>query len=329
MQSHCYIQRSTGLVVTERLFADNLINMIYSTAKEKPGFIYKAACSKGFTNFLGFINYDIVLPKSKINKIIKELNINKNECLEDIDTFRKLRQVFERKIKFYEFRPMPDEEDEIVSPADSRILIGSFNESSIVTIKNKFFDYNELLQKTKWCQKFSGGDFVICRLTPDKYHYNHVPVTGVVEDIYLIDGAYHSCNPNAVVKVVTPYSKNKRVVTIINTDIPGGTNIGMVAMIEIVAMMIGGIKQCYSDVSYEAPKILIRGMTLKKGQPKSLFRPGSSTTVLIFEKNKVKFHPDLIENIRRKDVPSRFSLGFGQTIVETEVAVRSGIAKRV
>lgn len=329
MQTHCYIERSTGLVVSERLFADNLINMIYSRVNEKPGFIYKASCSKIFTNFMGFINYDVVLPRSKIKKIIDELKINREECIEDINNFRKLRQVFERKIKFYKFRPMPKDEAEIVSPADCRILIGSFAESSVVFIKNKFFGYEELLQKNRWCKQFSDGDFFICRLTPDKYHYNHAPVSGRIEDIYTIDGIYNSCNPTAVVKIVTPYSKNKRVVTIIDTDIPGGTNIGKVAMIEIVAMMIGGIKQCYSEVGYDSPKTLIKGMTIKKGQPKSLFRPGSSTTVLIFEKNRVKFHQDLTANLRRKDVPSRFTLGFGESIVETEVSVRSGIATRM
>jgi phosphatidylserine decarboxylase len=44
--------------------------------------------------------------------------------------------------------------------------------------------------------------------------------------------------------MVRPYSKNKRVVTIIDTDVEGGTGIGLVAMIEVVALMIGDIVQC-------------------------------------------------------------------------------------
>ena len=95
----------------------------------------------------------------------------------------------------------------------------------------------------EWLRAFRKADFAILRLTPDKYHYNHTPVAGRVVKIYPISGEYHSCNPAAVVTVVTPYSKNKRVVTIIDTDVPGGTGVGLVAMIEIVALMIGDIVQ--------------------------------------------------------------------------------------
>ena len=107
--------------------------------------------------------------------------------------------------------------------------------------------------KKKWLNEFSGGDFAIFRLTPDKYHYNHSPVNGKVIDIYEVDGHFHSCNPGAIVKIVTPYSKNRRVVTVIDTDIPGGSNVGLVAMIEVVALMIGEIEQCYSCLLYTSP----------------------------------------------------------------------------
>jgi len=60
-------------------------------------------------------------------------------------------------------------------------------------------------------------------LTPDKYHYSHVPVSGIVLDFYEIDGVYNSCNPGAVLAVNKAYSKNRRVVTIIDTDVRLGT----------------------------------------------------------------------------------------------------------
>jgi len=66
---------------------------------------------------------------------------------------------------------------------------------------------------------FAGGDFAVCRLTPDKYHYNHLPVSGRIVDIYEVDGCHHSCNPLASVAVASIYSKNRRVVTVIDTDV--------------------------------------------------------------------------------------------------------------
>ena len=181
--------------------------------------------------------------------------------------------------------------------------------------------------KPQWFEAFDLGDYAISRLTPEKYHYNHTPVAGKVLDIYEIDGCFHSCNPGAVVQAVTPYSKNRRVVTVIDTDVPGGTGAGLVAMVEVVAMMIGRIVQCYSSHQYDTPQDVAQGMFMEKGCPKSLFRPGSSTTILMFQKNRVRFCEDLQENQKRTDAVSRFSQGFGRPLVETEVAVRSMIGQ--
>ena len=164
-------------------------------------------------------------------------------------------------------------------------------------------------------------------MTPDKYHYNHAPVSGRVKEIYEINGRFHSCNPGAVVQAVTPFSKNRRVVTIIDTDVAGGTGMGLVAMVEIVALMIGRIRQCYSAHQYDAPQPVTPGLFIRAGCPKSLFRPGSSTTVLIFQKDRCRFSPDLMRNRHRRDVRSRFSHYFNHPLVETELHLRETIGE--
>src|SRR4029453_17322580 len=138
--------------------------------------------------------------------------------------------------------------------------------------------------------------FCRLRLTPEKYHYNHTPVAGVICDFYENDGDYHSCNPGPVVSLATPYSKNKRVVTVIDTNVAGGTGVGWVAMIEVVALMVGDIAQCYSETEYKDPQPAGIGMFLQRGCPKSLFRPGSSTPVLLFQNDGVEFAQYLIRN---------------------------------
>jgi len=60
--------------------------------------------------------------------------------------------------------------------------------------------------------------------------------------------------------------------------------------------------------------------------PKSLFRPGSSTVVLIFQKDRVRFADDIAANMFYPDAESIFSRGFGKSLIETEVKVRSFIA---
>ena len=70
-----------------------------------------------------------------------------------------------------------------------------------------------------------------------------------------------------MVSLVTPYSKNRRMVTVIDTDTKGGTRCGLVAMVEVVALMVGGIVSCYSEESYDAPRPCEPGMMLRKGRP--------------------------------------------------------------
>jgi phosphatidylserine decarboxylase len=147
-----------------------------------------------------------------------------------------------------------------------------------------------------------------------------------VADFYSVGGRYHSCNPNAAIRLLTPYSKNRRVVTVIDTDCDGGDQVGYVAMIEVVALMIGQIAPRYSSNRYDEPKRLEKGMVLRKGAPKALFRPGSSTVVLLFEPGKIRFAKDLERNQRKEGVHSRYSSGFGQPVVETDVKVRSLLA---
>ncbi|MEW6112377.1 MAG: phosphatidylserine decarboxylase [Thermodesulfobacteriota bacterium] len=263
-------------------------------------------------------------------RLLRQYGTNLAECVDPPRMLNTARKLFERKIRYWEFRPTPSDLGAVVSPADAKVIIGSLAGNSSLFIKNKFFDLEELLSiwSNRWTNAFVDGDFAIFRLTPEKYHYNHTPVAGKVVDFYAITGAYNSCNPAAVISLAAPYSKNKRMVTIIDSDVPGGTRVGLVAMIEVVALMIGDVEQRYSEVRYEDPRSLKVGMFLHKGCPKSLFRPGSSTVVLLFEKGRVHFADDLIRNVNRADVRSRFSAGFGRPLVETELNVRSLIAKR-
>jgi phosphatidylserine decarboxylase len=329
---HQYIDRASARVATEQLIADPVINRLYSRAREEPSLLFKAATSTRMSAVLGFLNFDLPLPgrhRAAAGKI-KAMGIDVSECLEPLEQLNTPRKLFERKIRYWECRPLPAAPDCIVSPADARVIVGSFDRQDSLFLKEKFFSFNELIgaDKRQWMEAFTAGDFAIFRLTPDKYHYNHLPVSGRVADIYEISGRCHSCNPGAVVSMVTPFSKNRRVVTVIDTDVPGGTGIGLVAMVEVVAMMIGDIVQCYSTHGYEDPLNICAGMFVEKGCPKSLYRPGSSVDVLIFQKHQVAFSADILDNMRRQDVSSRYTLHFRAPLVETDVQVRSEIGRK-
>lgn len=328
---HQYVDRSSGRVCDETLFGDRVVRALYDPVREKVPALFNLLTGPASSKALAYFNYDSLLGTKILGnrRFVAECRIDWSECVEPPEQLDTARKFFERQIRYWECRPLPKEPQAIVSPADARVIVGSFDKASGLFLKEKFFAFDELFGRDKliWQHAFTGGDFAVFRLTPEQYHYNHVPVTGIVVDHYQIDGRHHSCNPEAVVRIATPYSKNQRVVTVINTNVPGGSRIGQVAMIEVVALMIGDIRQAYSAERYADPQPVEIGMRVERGAVKSLYRPGSSTDVLIFQPGKVRFAADLLENQRRVDIASRFSLGFGQSLVETEVRVRSLIAR--
>ena len=327
---HQYIDRATGEVADEHLMANRIIRTLYSAKFENAPLLSKLASSRRMSEVLGYLNYDNALSSriSGMRRFLRSCGIDARELADDVASLDTPRKVFERKIEYWQYRPLQRAERCVLCPADSRVMVGSLGETSGLFIKDKFFQFPELLggKGSRWTRRFTEGDFAVFRLTPEKYHYTHVPVAGEVADFYAVQGRYHSCNPNAAVQLLAPYSKNRRVVTVLDTDCDGGEQVGYVAMIEVVALMVGQIEQRYSDERYDDPQPLRKGMLLRRGAPKALFRPGSSTVVLVFQPGRVRFAPDLLHNQNKPGVRSRYSLGFGQPVVETDVKVRSLLA---
>ncbi|MGC2109678.1 MAG: phosphatidylserine decarboxylase [Candidatus Korobacteraceae bacterium] len=329
---HEYIDRATGNIVREHLLANSLVRTLYSPALEKAPLLTRLSSSRYVSSVLGYLNYDNMLSSRATGmlKFLRQSGILFSEFAGNLSEYDTARKIFERQIRYWDCRPEPENPNAIVCPADSRGLIGSMSQASGLYLKQKFFSFPELLgDGSPWQRLFTDGDYAVFRLTPDKYHYTHSPVSGEVLDIYSVEGRYHPCNPNVTVQLLTPVSKNRRVVTILDTDCHNGSLVGRVAMIEVVALMIGQIEQRYSEHRYENPRNIEKGMFLRTGAPKALFRPGSSTVVLLFQRNRIRFARDLIENQQRSGVRNRFSLTLGKPVTETDVAVRSLLATPV
>jgi phosphatidylserine decarboxylase len=326
---HQYIDRATGNVVREHLLANSVVSALYSPALEKAPLLTRLASSRYVSRVLGYLNYDNVLSSRATGmlKFLRESGIPLSEFVGNLSEYDTARKIFERQIRYWNCRPMPSNPRAVVCPADSRALVGSMEESSGLYLKQKFFSFPELLSDdSQWRRSFEGGDYAVFRLTPEKYHYTHSPVSGRVLDFYSVEGCYYPCNPNAAVQLLTPLSKNRRVVIILDTDCPNGSVVGRVAMIEVVALMIGQIEQRYSEHRYENPRSIEKGIFLRAGAPKALFRPGSSTVVLLFQHDRIRFARDLVANQQRHGVQNRFSLTLGEPLTETDVAVRSLLA---
>src|SRR5712691_2695379 len=181
---HQYVERDTARLYTEMLCSDTFIQFLYSEpVREKAAWLFRLfTCHRLSSQLLALLSFDLPFGAKRfgIVRFLQDRGINLHECVDPDITAKTARAIFERQIRYWECRPMPQSPGTVVSPADARLLLGALRRQSGLCIKGKFFVYEELLGSHKpcWLQAFAGGDVVLCRLTPEKYHYTHCPVSG-------------------------------------------------------------------------------------------------------------------------------------------------------
>src|SRR5262245_59994469 len=160
---HQYIDRRTQRVCDERLFGDALISTLYSPVLERAPVMAQIASSRWVSSALTLLNYNSLLARTShgIVGFARRTNVDWSECLAAADELSDARSFFERKIRYWDHRPMPKAPSDVVCPADSRVIVGSMTETSGIFVKEKFFDFRELLStdRSRWLETFGDGDF--------------------------------------------------------------------------------------------------------------------------------------------------------------------------
>jgi len=148
---HQYIDRRSGAVRDELLYADRLVNLLYSRVRENSPQLFRALTSVRVSDLLGFVNYDLPLG-SRLSgnlRFLQHLGVDPAECLDDPTDLNTARKVFERRIRYWGCRPMPEDPRVVVSPADAKVLVGSLDERWALWLKDKFFTDAELVGRDK------------------------------------------------------------------------------------------------------------------------------------------------------------------------------------
>lgn len=326
--AHQFVSPDRGGAADDTLLADRVIRFLYSTAREQPSALQRLAATPLISAALATWEFDrpLVNRERTIAHTARRMGIDLRECIDELTSVRTLRALFERRIAYETRRPMSADVGTIVSPADGKALVFGFADDAMLPVKQRFVSARELLGDEYGFKQVSASAGLIVRLTPEMYHYVHAPVSGVVIAHKWIEGALHSCNPGALVCFQRPYAMNRRRVIVIDTDVDDGSRVGVVALINVAAMMIGRVDDAYSAHSYDDPQSLYVGMKLTRGQPVALFRPGSSTSIVLWNARRAAHTSYLRRNAGRIDVHSRFSDWLLFPWVETGVAVRSLVA---
>ncbi len=214
----------------------------------------------------------------KIRPFVNELGIDMTESVKSIEEFTSFNDFFYRELKS-NARPI---QNGVVSPGDGKILV--FKEIQDINrffVKGERFTIDSFLSNKTLSRKYDDGSLVILRLAPNDYHRYHFPIGGKVDGTTLINGVYYSVSPLALYENFTKvFCKNKRTLTSLSTEICGD-----VLLIPVGATMVGSINNTFKENSQ-----------VHKGDEMGYFSFGGSTIVLLFEKGKIEFSQDLVQN---------------------------------
>lgn len=276
-----YIERKTGEIKVEKVPGEKYLKFLYyNPLGELP--LNLVVKKKFLTEYYGK-KMDKPESVKKIPSFIEQADINIAEAKKRVEEFKSFNDFFYRELK-EGARTVDYRENVLASPADGKIL--AFENLDIEKefyIKGDKFTLEEFFADKGLANKYKDGVFMIIRLAPIDYHRFHFPADGEISESKLIDGVYYSVSTHAIKKNFRILCENKREYSILKTE-----KFGDIAMFEVGATMVGGIKQSYKSNSY-----------VKKGEEKGYFYFGGSTCVLVFERGKVKIDEDLLKNTKK------------------------------
>ncbi|MCC5912174.1 MAG: phosphatidylserine decarboxylase [Clostridiaceae bacterium] len=286
-----YIDRKTGKKEKEIVVGDRYLQWMYGN-KVGSSFLETIVKKKIVSSIYGRLQ-DLPISRRKIDKFIRELNINMEETeKQSLKEYHNFNEFFIRRLKA-ETRPICNEEKTLVSPADGRMLVyENIDIDKVVQVKGQIYSLEELFQNSTLAKEYQGGSCIIVRLNPADYHRFHFPDDGMPQETVKIKGSYYSVNPIALRQVASLYCQNKREITIFQSD-----SFQKISMIEVGATCVGSIIQTYTP-----------GSTVKKGEEKGYFKFGGSTVILFLKANTVKIDEDLVANTK-KGLETKVNMG--------------------
>lgn len=231
------------------------------------------------------------LKNNLIHFIAKRYGVDMSEAEEErLEAYSNFNDFFTRALKS-DARPLPDDQQMIVSPADGAISqIGAINNGRIFQAKGHDYSLIELLGgDVKLSQEFMGGQFATVYLAPRDYHRVHTPAGGRLRQMIHVPGRLFSVNQETVENIPNLFARNERVISIFDTDN------GPMAVIMVGAMIVASIETVWAGLVTPHRKKVRRidyragsqtTVELSRGDELGRFKMGS-TAIILFGKDQV------------------------------------------
>lgn len=275
-----YIDGITNRIEREDIYGKFFIELLYGRHPFSwiTALLLLPLCRFSFFSKLYGLFQKSRFSRFKILPFIKKYQIDASEFLLPVSSFRSFNDFFIRKLR-PSVRPMVEDPNVVVLPADARYLVYSTAEHrEHFLIKEKKFNLTKLIEDEALAKQYEKGTMVIARLCPIDYHRFHFPCDCIPSSPKLITGALYSVNLLALKRKIEFLTENKRYITQLKTKL-----FGTILFIEIGATYVGSITHTYLPDQFA-----------KKGQEKGYFSFGGSCVILLFEPNRILLEQRLL-----------------------------------
>lgn len=271
-----FFNRYTGRVENEDIYGGHFLRWTYGNPIGRLS-LHTVVKRAAFSRWYGW-RMDRPNSRQRVAPFIQKFGLNAAEFADAPESYQTFNEFFFRKLK-PEARPINRDPDTAVFPADARHL-GFQNISKIegIFVKGAVFDLETLLQDKTHANRYREGAMILSRLCPVDYHRFHFPVSGRAGAPRIISGPLFSVNPIALRRNIRIFTENKRAISEIDSS-----EFGKVMMLEVGATCVGSFEYTFKPGS------------VIKGDEKGYFKFGGSSTITIFEPNRIKLSDDLLQ----------------------------------
>ncbi|MBJ7553246.1 archaetidylserine decarboxylase [Marinomonas spartinae] len=246
-----------------------------------------------------------------ISQFVKKYQVDMSEAVNsNALSYRNFNDFFTRAIR-PELRPICDEDNSIVCPADGAISqIGKIEYGTLYQAKGHTYSLTSLLGgDAALSDQFLGGSFATVYLSPRDYHRVHIPLTGKLTKMIHIPGKLFSVNKVTAEQIPSVFARNERTVCLFDTEA------GPMAVILVGAMIVASIETTWAGQVTPFNKNVVTwdyqdlsNIEIQKGEEMGRFKLGS-TAIVLFGKDAVKWEENL-----QADSKTKMGMKFGTVI---------------
>ena len=215
--------------------------------------------------------------RRRIKAFVEQLGIDPREAERPLDEYATFDDFFTRRLA-EGARPVDQDPNHLISPADGRILVYPHVDAAELRVKETNVAVDRLVDDPKLSAGIGEFAAVVVRLAPVDYHRFHFPDSGTASAAHRAGRGLHSVHPIAL-GAGAPCFDNKRMITRLESD-----HFGPLLVVDVGALLIGDIIQTF------------RPGPVRRGQEKGYFRFGGSTVILLADRERLRFDPDLVES---------------------------------